>query len=83
MLLQGTPAEHRHGHADGRGWHRGAGRGLRRLDSRPGLALERGLAGLAGGLLCYAAGWADLAGLALLGVVLFLHFGRRPLKVGD
>ena len=49
----------------------------------PASALERGLAGLAGGLLCYAAVWADLAGLALLGLVLFLHFGRRPLKVGE
>ncbi len=48
----------------------------------PASGLERGLAGLAGGLLCYAAGWADMAGLALLGVVLFLHFGRRPPKVG-
>jgi TRAP-type uncharacterized transport system fused permease subunit len=48
----------------------------------PASALERGLAGIAGGLLCYASGWADLAGLALLGLVLFLHFGWRPLKVG-
>jgi len=50
----------------------------------PASAIERGLAGLAGGLLCYAAGWADLAGLALLGLVLFLHFGWHPAKVrGD
>jgi len=48
----------------------------------PASLLERGLAGLAGGLLCYAAGWADLAGMALLSVVLILHFGRHPLKVG-
>jgi TRAP transporter 4TM/12TM fusion protein len=47
----------------------------------PASALERGLAGLAGGLLCYAAGWSDLAGLALLGVVLFLHLGRRHPQV--
>jgi TRAP transporter 4TM/12TM fusion protein len=43
--------------------------------------VERGLAGVAGALLCYAAGPADLAGLALLAVVLFLHFGRRPVKI--
>jgi TRAP-type uncharacterized transport system fused permease subunit len=50
----------------------------------PASAIERGLAGLAGGLLCYAAGWADLAGLALVGLVLFLHFGWHPVKVrGD
>ena len=48
----------------------------------PASLIERGLAGLAGGLLCYAAGWADLAGMALLSVVLILHFGRHPLKVG-
>jgi TRAP-type uncharacterized transport system fused permease subunit len=44
-------------------------------------SLERGLAGTAGVLLCYAAGWADLAGLALGGVVLFLHFRRHPVQV--
>jgi TRAP-type uncharacterized transport system fused permease subunit len=50
----------------------------------PASAIERGLAGLAGGLLCYAAGWADLAGLAIVGLVLFLHFGWHPVKVrGD
>ena len=49
----------------------------------PASPLERGLAGLAGGLLSYAAGWADLAGLATLGVVLILHFGWRPRKVRD
>ena len=43
--------------------------------------VERGLAGVAGALLCYSAGPADLAGLALLAVVLFLHFGRRPVKI--
>ena len=43
--------------------------------------VERGLAGVAGALLCYAAGPADLAGLALMAVVLFLHFGRRPVKI--
>ena len=43
--------------------------------------VERVLAGGAGALLCYAAGPADLAGLALLAVVLFLHFGRRPMKI--
>ncbi len=48
----------------------------------PASALERGLAGLAGGLLCYAAGWADVAGLTLLGLVLFLHLGRRHPQVG-
>jgi TRAP transporter 4TM/12TM fusion protein len=47
----------------------------------PASAIERSLAGLAGGLLCYAAGWADLAGLAMLGLVLFLHFGWHPVKV--
>ena len=47
----------------------------------PASTLERGLAGVAGGLLCYAAGWADLTGLALLGVVLFLHLGRRHPQV--
>ena len=44
-------------------------------------SVERGLAGVAGALLCYAAGPADLAGLALLAVVLFLHFGRHPVKI--
>lgn len=48
----------------------------------PASPLERGLAGLAGGLLCYAAAWADVAGLALLGLVLFLHIGRRHPQVG-
>jgi TRAP transporter 4TM/12TM fusion protein len=48
---------------------------------RPATGLERGLAGLSGGLLCYAAGWADFAGLAILGVVLILHFGWHPAKV--
>ena len=43
--------------------------------------VERGLAGVAGALLCYAAGPADLAGLALFALVLFLHFGRRPAKI--
>ena len=43
--------------------------------------VERGLAGVAGALLCYAAGPAVLAGLALLAVVLFLHFGRHPVKI--
>ena len=47
---------------------------------RPATALERGLAGVSGGLLCYASGWADLSGLALLSMVLFLHFGRHPPK---
>ena len=44
--------------------------------------VERGLAGVAGALLCYAAGPADLAGLALMAVVLFLHFGRCLVKAG-
>jgi TRAP-type uncharacterized transport system fused permease subunit len=39
---------------------------------------ERILAAAAGLLLCYAARWADVAGIATLAVVLFLHFGRRP-----
>ncbi len=47
----------------------------------PASTLERGVAGVAGGLLCYAAPWADLTGLALLGVVLFLHLGRRHPQV--
>ena len=34
-------------------------------------------AGLAGLLLCYASPWTDLAGLAGMAVVLFLHFPRR------
>ena len=45
---------------------------------RPASMVERALAGVAGGLLCYAAPWADLSGLILSSVVLFLHFGRRP-----
>ena len=49
---------------------------------RPANPLERVLAGAAGALLTYAAGWADLAGLALLSLVLFLHMSRRPLKAG-
>jgi TRAP transporter 4TM/12TM fusion protein len=48
----------------------------------PASPLERALAGLAGGLLCYAATWADVAGLTVLGLVLFLHFGRRHPQVG-
>ena len=47
----------------------------------PASPIERGLAGLAGALLCYAAGWADVAGLTLLGLVLFLHLSRCPAKV--
>ena len=43
--------------------------------------VERGLAGVGGVLLCYAAGRAEVVGLALLAVVLFLHFGRRPVKI--
>jgi len=43
--------------------------------------VERGLAGVGGALLCYAAGPAEVVGLALLAVVLFLHFGRRPVKI--
>ena len=34
-------------------------------------------AGLAGLLLCYASPWTDLAGLARMAVVLFLHFPER------
>ena len=49
----------------------------------PASPLERGLAGLAGGLLCYAAAWADVAGLAVLGVVLFLHFPGVTRKLGN
>ena len=37
VLMQGSPAEHRHGHAHGRRWHRGARRGVRGLDSGPRL----------------------------------------------
>jgi TRAP transporter 4TM/12TM fusion protein len=48
----------------------------------PAAPLERVLAAGAGSLLSYAAGWADLAGLALLSLVLFLHFGWRPPKAG-
>jgi TRAP-type uncharacterized transport system fused permease subunit len=44
---------------------------------RPATLPERILAGLAGLLLCYAGPWADIAGLTLAGVVMFLHFGRR------
>jgi TRAP-type uncharacterized transport system fused permease subunit len=44
----------------------------------PASILERTLAGVAGILLCYASPWADLSGLILSSVVLFLHFGRRP-----
>jgi len=44
----------------------------------PATIVERTLAALAGLLLCYAARWADLTGLSLAGVVLFLHFGRHP-----
>jgi TRAP transporter 4TM/12TM fusion protein len=43
--------------------------------------VERGLAGVAGVLLCYASSPANLAGVALSAVVLFLHFGRRPAKI--
>jgi TRAP transporter 4TM/12TM fusion protein len=38
---------------------------------------ERILAGAGGMLLCYAAPWADLAGLTLAALVLFLHFRPR------
>jgi TRAP-type uncharacterized transport system fused permease subunit len=48
----------------------------------PASHLERMLAAAAGSLLSYAAGWADVAGLALLSLVLFLHFGRRPPTAG-
>jgi len=83
VLMQGTPAAIATATATAAagiaalaaafgGWIRG-----------PASAMERGLSGVAGGLLCYAAPWADVAGLTLLSVVLFLHFGRRPLKVGE
>ena len=49
----------------------------------PASRIERVLAGLAGALLCYAAGWADVAGLTLLGLVLFLHWNRHLGKVRD
>ena len=44
-------------------------------------SVERGLAGVAGALLCYASGLATLAGLTLMAVVLILHLGRRPVKI--
>jgi TRAP transporter 4TM/12TM fusion protein len=49
--------------------------------SGPATRLERSLAGLAGALLCYAASWADIAGAIMVGLVLFLHFGRRHREV--
>ena len=42
---------------------------------RPASTVERVLAGAAGVLLCLPAAWADLSGLGLISVVLFLHFG--------
>jgi TRAP transporter 4TM/12TM fusion protein len=42
---------------------------------RPASMLERVLAGAAGVLLCLPAAWADLSGMGLISVVLFLHFG--------
>ena len=41
-------------------------------------APERVLAGASGLLLCYPATWSDVAGIATLAMVLFLHSGRRP-----
>jgi TRAP-type uncharacterized transport system fused permease subunit len=43
---------------------------------RPALPPERLAAGAAGLLLCYADPWADLVGLVLMAVVLFLHSYR-------
>ncbi len=43
--------------------------------------LERGLAGLAGVLLCYPDLRTDVSGFVLISVVLVLHFGRRPTQV--
>jgi len=45
---------------------------------RAATPVERILAVAAGALLCYAAPWADLAGLCASAVVLFLHFRRQP-----
>ena len=42
---------------------------------RPASMIERVLAGVAGVLLCLPAAWADLSGMGLISVVLFLHFG--------
>ena len=42
---------------------------------------ERVLAGASGALLCYAAPWADAAGVAISAVVLFLHFQRQPARI--
>ena len=43
---------------------------------------ERALAGVAGALLCYADRRADVAGVVLLSLVVFLHIGWRPRKMG-
>ncbi len=42
VLMQGTCRWHCHRNADRGRWHRGAGGGVRRLDSRPGLAHRAG-----------------------------------------
>jgi TRAP transporter 4TM/12TM fusion protein len=48
----------------------------------PASLLERTLAGVAGTLLCYADRRADVAGVVLLSLVVFLHIGWRPRKIG-
>jgi hypothetical protein len=45
---------------------------------------ERILAAVAGVLLCLPAAWADLSGIGLISVVLFLHFAwHRGSSNGD
>ena len=56
----------------------GLGGWIRGPVSLPGRAALTG----AGVLLCYAALWADLAGCAVIAVVLILHYRRQPTAAG-
>jgi TRAP-type uncharacterized transport system fused permease subunit len=47
----------------------------------PASALERAFLIVGGLLLFYARAWADLAGIVITAVVLFLHFQRQPRSV--
>ena len=57
--------------------------GFGRLDPGPAVACRSASRWRRAGLLLfYAAAWADLAGLAVIAVVLILHFIRQPAAAG-
>ena len=78
----GHPGQHRavDGHCGG--GNRGVGGGIRRVDSWSRLPTRAGACRRAGGLLCYAAAWADVAGITLLAWCCSCTYGRRHPQVG-